>query len=125
MRALALLAVALPVAACPPGPADGRTIVGEGVQAAWRVVDAATIPAAQPFALIVRVCPADAVLVAVDATMPAHRHGMNYRPSLLPLGDGRWRAEGLLFHMSGAWELRLDLRHAGRMQALRQAVELP
>lgn len=121
---LSLLA-ALPAAACPPAPADGRTITGEGVTAAWRVDGATTIPAAQPFALIVRVCPADASLVAVDATMPAHRHGMNYRPSLQPLGDGRWRVEGLLFHMSGAWELRLDLRAAGRTQALRQPIELP
>lgn len=124
MRAWALL-VALPAAACPPAPADGAGIAGDGVQVAWRVDGAPAIPAAQSFALIVRVCPADATLLAVDATMPAHRHGMNYRPSLQPLGGGRWRADGLLFHMSGAWELRLDLRHAGRTQVLRQAVELP
>ena len=37
----------------------------------------------------------------VDATMPEHRHGMNYRPSLQPLGGGRWRAEGLMFHKIG------------------------
>lgn len=121
---LSLLA-ALPAAACPPAPADGRTITGEGVTAAWRVADAPAIEVARHFALLVRVCPAEAQLVAVDATMPAHRHGMNYRPSLHPLGDGRWRVEGLLFHMSGAWELRLDLRAAGRTQVLRQAIELP
>lgn len=123
--ALLLLLAALPAAACPPTPADGRTIAGEGVAAAWRVADDAAIGVARHFALLVRVCPEDARLVAVDATMPAHRHGMNYRPSLQPLGDGRWRVEGLLFHMSGAWELRLDLSAGGRTQALRQAIELP
>ena len=40
----------------------------------------------------------------VDAQMPAHRHGMNYRPTVKALGPGRWRAEGLLFHMAGQWE---------------------
>jgi len=36
--------------------------------------------------------------------MPEHRHGMNYRPEVKPLAPGRWRAEGLLFHMPGKWE---------------------
>jgi cytochrome c peroxidase len=40
----------------------------------------------------------------VDATMPEHRHGMNYAPTLKPLGPGRWQAEGLMFHMPGRWE---------------------
>lgn len=120
-----LAGLVLPAAACPPGADDGHVVAGEGVQAAWRVDGAAAIPAFEPFALRVLVCPAEATLLAVDATMPAHRHGMNYRPSLKPLGGGVWRVEGLLFHMRGAWELRLDLRHAGRTQVLRQAVELP
>jgi len=42
--------------------------------------------------------------IAVDAWMPEHRHGMNYRPSVTALGGGRFRAEGLLFHMPGRWE---------------------
>jgi cytochrome c peroxidase len=45
----------------------------------------------------------------VDAHMPAHRHGMNYKPQVKPLGAGRWRAEGLLFHMPGAWEFLFEL----------------
>ena len=43
--------------------------------------------------------------VAVDAWMPEHRHGMNYRPTVTRLAPGRWRAEGLMFHMPGRWEL--------------------
>jgi hypothetical protein len=126
VRAAALIAL-LPglAAACPPLPADGVTVAGDGLTAAWRVADAPAIEVARHFALVVRLCPATAGLQQVDATMPAHRHGMNYRPSLQPLGDGRWRVEGLMFHMSGAWELRLDARLDGRTQVLRSAIELP
>jgi hypothetical protein len=77
------------------------------------------------FAIEVQVCPADAVLARVDATMPEHRHGMNYRPSLKPLGGGRWRAEGLMFHMPGTWALRLDVQAAGRTESLRDTITQP
>src|SRR5687767_789468 len=46
----------------------------------------------------------------VDAQMPEHRHGMNYAPSVKRLAPGRWRAEGLMFHMPGRWELAFELR---------------
>ena len=36
--------------------------------------------------------------------MPEHRHGMNYKPEVKRLAPGRWRAEGLMFHMPGKWE---------------------
>lgn len=115
-RALVGLAAA-PAFACPlPAPA----LQGEGVQLAWRAEPAI---GREPFALAVRLCPAGARLLRVDATMPEHRHGMNYRPRLVPQGEG-WRAEGLLFHMSGRWELRFDVEHGGRVQSLREAVEL-
>jgi hypothetical protein len=41
--------------------------------------------------------------------MPAHRHGMNYRPSVASLAGGRFRAEGLLFHMPGHWEFIVEI----------------
>ena len=41
----------------------------------------------------------------IDATMPEHRHGMNYRPEVKRTGPGRWQADGLMFHMPGKWEL--------------------
>ena len=40
----------------------------------------------------------------IDAHMPEHRHGMNYKPAVKPAGPGRWQAEGLMFHMPGKWE---------------------
>ena len=110
--------------ACPLSAADGAPLQADGVQAAWTVLGGTPIRVGEHFALIVRACPADAELLKIDAVMPAHRHGMNYRPSITALGAGRWRVEGLMWHMSGQWELRLDLRHNGRVQSLRQAVDL-
>lgn len=46
--------------------------------------------------------------MAVDADMPAHKHGMNYRPSVRALGGGRFEAQGLLLHMPGSWRLLFD-----------------
>ena len=112
--------------ACTLTPADGALIRQEGVQLAWRSEPAA-IAQGQLFVLIVRLCPAAAELLKLDATMPEHRHGMNYKPSIKPLGDGRFRAEGLLWHMSGRWEWRFDVRATvdAPPQTLRTSVALP
>jgi cytochrome c peroxidase len=41
----------------------------------------------------------------VDAQMPEHRHGMNYRPEVKRVARGHWQVEGLMFHMPGKWQL--------------------
>ncbi len=122
--AAALLSTAAAHAACPPAPATAQTIQGVGVQAAWWT-EPAPLTVARPFAVLVQLCPVDAQLLRVDARMPEHRHGMNYRPSVQSLGQGRWRADGLLWHMSGRWELRLDVQAQGAAQPLLQSVVLP
>jgi len=69
-------------------------------------------PLNAPFALEFAVCANDGSAVAaprVDATMPVHRHGMNYRPSLTSPSAGRFRAEGLLFHMPGRWQYAFEV----------------
>ena len=75
--------------------------------------DPARIEVGEPFALVLNVCTksgAPAELLAVDAQMPDHRHFMNYRASIKSNGDGRFRAEGMLFHMPGRWEITFDVR---------------
>jgi hypothetical protein len=74
----------------------------------------------QPFMLIMNVCTKGgdaAELVRVDATMPEHKHGMNYAPTIKSLGDGRYRVDGLLFHMPGSWEIAFDVRPADKPDA--------
>lgn len=60
----------------------------------------------------------------VDATMPAHRHGMNYRPKVSALGDGRFVADGLLFHMPGRWQFLFDVERGGKVERLTADFEL-
>jgi len=75
------------------------------------------------FALEFAVCPAPEA-VRVDATMPEHRHGMNYRPAITAQGGGRYRAEGLMFHMAGRWELVFEVRSKGGTERLAQSLKL-
>jgi len=94
---------------------------------AWRA-DPTPIVVSRHFSLDVVVCPKARVpepeSLAVDATMPAHRHGMNYRPMVTAAGSGRYRAEGLMFHMPGAWELAFDVIGTTGTERVRGPYEL-
>ena len=115
-----LLGAGAAAADCPP-PAPGEQTLQQGaVQLRWRA-EPAVIRVGEPFVLHVGSCPAGLQLVKVDAVMPEHRHGMNYRPTVRPVGDpreGRWRADGLLLHMPGRWRLLFDLSADGRLERL-------
>ena len=50
----------------------------------------------------------DVTAFKVDATMPEHRHGMNYQPSVVKK-DGAYRVSGLMFHMPGRWQFAFDV----------------
>lgn len=56
--------------------------------------------------------------VVLDAQMPAHGHGMNYRPSVAETGPGRFRFTGLMLHMPGTWRLTFDLYQGDRRTRL-------
>jgi hypothetical protein len=126
-RRLCQLALLTPMviarAACPPVVADGQQVQQGPVLLAWRT-EPATPQVGQPFVMTVTVCPLGASLRRVDASMPEHRHGMNYKPSLQPLGEGRWRVDGMLWHMAGRWELRWDVVSGQTTEALRTSVTL-
>jgi hypothetical protein len=61
------------------------------------------------FAVCPRADAEDPRAVRVDAQMPEHRHGMNYRPVVVARGPGAYRADGLMFHMPGRWDLSFDV----------------
>jgi hypothetical protein len=118
---LAALAVAAPAAAAAQCEAPGARIESERVVVVYRTVPA-KIGVGQHFAVEARVCAKGAggppTALRVDADMPAHRHGMNYRAKVVPQGDGRYVAEGLLFHMPGHWRLLFDVEAGGRRERL-------
>ena len=89
----------------------------------------APIKMGEHFALDLTVCPIGNApaprTVRVDASMPEHRHGMNYRTTITARGPGRYRAEGLLFHMGGRWEIAFDVVTASATERITSAIELP
>lgn len=99
-------------AACEPPPLDTATRI-DGARHTILFRSLPEVPPLNaPFTLELAVCAKDGSAVAVtrvDATMPAHRHGMNYRPSLTSTSSGRFRAEGLLFHMPGRWQFAFEV----------------
>ena len=123
LTALALLA-STAFAACPAPPAGASVMADGPVQAAWQA-EAGAIAVGRPFAIIVLLCPADAQLQRVDASMPEHRHGMNYKTTVTSSGAGKYRAEGLMFHMPGRWEYIFEVRAAGATERLTTNVVLP
>jgi len=115
---LAVYLMATDVSACTPElPGGGRTLEAGRYTLMVRPVPA-KIPFGEHFSLLMAVCAnAGAPLPAglsVDAQMPEHKHGMNYKPSIKSEGAGRYRADGLLFHMPGRWELIFEVRADGR-----------
>jgi hypothetical protein len=60
--------------------------------------------------------------VQVDATMPAHHHGMNYQPTIEKTGPDHYRADGLMFHMPGRWDLTFELQTQGKTERLTRSI---
>ena len=71
------------------------------------------IAVGQPFVLELAACAKRGAAVServrLDAHMPEHRHGMNYRTKVVSKGVGRFHSEGWLFHMPGRWEFLFDI----------------
>ncbi|MCM0608912.1 MAG: hypothetical protein KA711_07920 [Ideonella sp. WA131b] len=113
---------ALAPAECPAVEPGAAVIDQPGLRATWRAEPAPAV--SRPFKLQLTLCPARAELRRVDATMPEHRHGMNYRPRLQPAGPGAWTVDGLVWHMPGRWELLLVVVLDGQEQRLVQSMVL-
>jgi hypothetical protein len=121
--------VTLPAMAqsCTPDLAGGRRVESAAHTLVWRTLPE-PIAVGQHFSVELIVCPrtegAATQVVRVDATMPEHRHGMNYRATIQPLGSGRHRADGLMFHMPGRWEMVFEVRGPRGVDLLRQRIDL-
>ena len=90
-----------------------------GIVVVFRTLPA-MVEVGTPFRLELVLC-ADSgspALTRVDATMPEHRHGMNYRPTVSARGGGLYVADGFLFHMPGRWQLVFDVARGERRARL-------
>jgi hypothetical protein len=120
-------AAAPPTCEAPQGFGGQRRLESPDVVVIYRTVPA-VIEVSRPFVVEAVVCPAQPAGAAsgllVDAYMPAHRHGMNYRPRVSRKDDGTYVAEGLLFHMPGQWQLRFDVERGGRTERLSHDIDL-
>jgi hypothetical protein len=104
-------------------PAAHGWVAGTSADGTWRVrwrTEPSPIPINEPFRLIVEVAGArdpdaalDELTLELDAGMPAHGHGLQRVPRVTRAAAGRFTADGLLFHMPGAWELYLDVAREG------------
>ncbi|WP_410964316.1 FixH family protein, partial [Salmonella sp. SAL4447] len=57
--------------------------------------------------------PVEDATFAIDGGMPQHHHGLPTSPAVTShLGEGKYRLEGVKFHTSGWWELRLAIDSA-------------
>lgn len=88
------------------------------------------IPLNEMFELTLDVRPAktvkdpNPVWISVNATMPAHQHGMNTRPRIEDLGKGKFVVRGLLFHMAGDWEIAIDVAKGGVREHIKTSISL-
>jgi len=127
--------VALGALACAPAfacdaPGAGFARLESERFVLWMATDPKTLSVGAEFALDALLCAKREVevpevyAIRFDAWMPAHRHGMNSRPSLKPLGKARWRAEGFRFHMPGRWQFTVDVDSAAGRERLTRDVVL-
>jgi hypothetical protein len=118
VAALAITPAAAQDCAAPAGFAPAGRAASRDTELLYRTVPP-RIEIGKHFAVETVVCAKSPPrALRVDAQMPAHRHGMNYRARVTPQGDGRYRAEGLLFHMPGAWQFVFDLERPGGTERL-------
>jgi hypothetical protein len=124
MRALlaALLTAGSAATACELPGGDAQKIQAARTLVLYRT-QPAPLKVGQHFVLEFAVCPTPES-VRVDASMPEHRHGMNYRPTVTATGEGRYKAEGLMLHMAGKWELVFEVRTKDSVERIAQVVVL-
>lgn len=105
-------AVSASAPACDTAPPGARRVESSRYLLYYRM-NPAKPEASKHFAVDLTVCPKAGAprpeAVRVDATMPAHGHGMNYRVDVVPRGSSRFEARGLMFHMPGRWELVFEV----------------
>ncbi len=115
LLALTCLASAQPGNACPPAGARFQPFNGGDTEVFYRW-EPGELRVGQFFLAEVIACQGTgSTRIALDATMPAHGHGMNYRPNATEIAPGHYRFSGLMLHMPGRWQITVDLYDGARL----------
>jgi hypothetical protein len=69
--------------------------------------------------------PVDDARLIVLGGMPAHAHGLPTTPTVTSLGGGRYRVDGLKFHMPGAWVVAFRIKAKAGIDSVSFALDLP
>jgi len=113
--------------ACPTVEQGFRRLASPDAEIAYRW-EPGEIKVGEFFAAEVIACrapgPEPVRQIVVDAAMPAHGHGMNYRPDVTNAAPGHYRFTGLMLHMPGRWRVTIDLFQGGRRTRLTHEVDL-
>ena len=114
-----------------PCPQDRLSALPEqlshgGTAIAYRT-EPAKIAVGKPFSIEVVACVDGEKRLApsrinVDAGMPMHGHGMNYKPSEKKLGPGHSTFNGMMFHMPGKWQITFDVFDGDKRRRLTQNI---
>jgi hypothetical protein len=124
--AFATFALTTTAVACPAPDENFQRRALPGVEVAYRW-EPAELKVGQFFAVDVIVCPAPgstAAIGGIDAIMPAHGHGMNYRPTAERIAPDRYRFTGLMLHMPGKWLITISVGHDTAVTRLSHEVDL-
>lgn len=63
--------------------------------------------------------PVTGAAIEVEGGMPEHDHGLPTRPRVTEeIGDGRYRLDGLRFHMAGEWEIVVTIKADGKTRTV-------
>jgi hypothetical protein len=125
---VAAVVTALPVAAQPCADlGEASKVESDRYMLAYRT-NPDRLAVGQHFSMDLAVCPKGGQpapeIVRVDAHMPEHRHGMNYKTTVKPGDGGRYLAEGFMFHMPGRWEFIFEVRSGGKTDRATRSVTL-
>lgn len=122
--------IGLPVlaaSACPTPEQGFRRLTSPEAEVAYRW-DPADVKVGQFFTAEIVACRTQqqdtTPEIKIDATMPAHGHGMNYRPTATSTRPGHYRFTGLMLHMPGTWRVTIDLLQGGKRTRLTHELNL-
>ncbi len=116
-----------------PWPSDEGvgTLSNDGTYWVAYVPPAGGLPLNADFGLVVRVFDAETrsravagLELVVDARMPAHGHGMNSAAEVTVAPDGSFAVAGMLLHMTGHWELYVDITRGPLTERAQFDIEL-